>query len=197
MAGRAALVRGATTRAPVVLDEVGRGTSPYDGLAIARAVAEHLVDRIRCRALFATHYHELCALEEARPGAVKNHNATAREHEGEVVFLHRIVPGGANRSYGVAVAKLAGLPEAVVARARSLLVELEARERRRESEATRQLALFGAAEPPEDAAPQHESRARSAAQTEVLEELEGLALERTTPLEAFAKLLEWTARLRQ
>ncbi len=182
MAETAELLRGATGRSLVVLDEVGRGTSTYDGLAIARAVAEHLVDRVRCRALFATHYHELAALEAARPGAVRNQNAVAREHRGEVVFLHRIMPGSANRSYGVAVARLAGLPREVVERARAILDELERRPS--SGEASAQLALFAAPTSAEDP--------RSA----VLEELEAIDVSRTTPLEALARLDAWVARLR-
>jgi DNA mismatch repair protein MutS len=199
MAETAALVRGATTRSLVILDEVGRGTSTYDGLAIARAVAEHLVDRVRCRALFATHYHELCALEEARPGAVRNHNASAREHQGDVVFLHRLVAGGANRSYGVAVARIAGLPEDVVARARTLLAGLEERSERREAEASKQLALF--APPPVEEAPVASATAERArtlepVEAEILAELEALALETTTPMHAFTRLIAWRERLR-
>jgi DNA mismatch repair protein MutS len=108
----------------VVLDEIGRGTSTYDGLAIAWAVAEHLHDAIRCRTMFATHNHELCELAVSRPG-VFNRNVAAREYGGDVVFLHKLVPGPANRSYGVAVAKLAGVPEIVLARARAILGDLE------------------------------------------------------------------------
>jgi DNA mismatch repair protein MutS len=199
MAETAALVRGATTRSLVILDEVGRGTSTYDGLAIARAVAEHLVDRVRCRALFATHYHELCALEEARPGAVRNHNATAREHQGDVVFLHRLVPGGANRSYGVAVARIAGLPDDVVARARTLLAGLEARSER--GEASKQLALFTPvaatqAEPTSAASATERARTPDPIEAEILAELEALALETTTPMQAFTRVVAWRERLR-
>jgi DNA mismatch repair protein MutS len=122
----AALLAGATTRSLVLLDEIGRGTSTYDGLAIAWSVAEHLVDRVRCRALFATHYHELCALEGQRPGQAGNWNVSARERGGDVVFLHRLQRGPSHRSFGIAVARLAGLPEAVVRRAQALLGELEA-----------------------------------------------------------------------
>lgn len=122
----ATILREATRRSLVVLDEIGRGTSTYDGLAIAWAVAEYLHDRIGCRALFATHYHELCELEQTRDG-VRNYNVAAREQGGEVVFLHRLVPGASNRSYGIAVARLAGAPEGVLARAHQLLEELEGR----------------------------------------------------------------------
>jgi DNA mismatch repair protein MutS len=122
----ATILREATRRSLVVLDEIGRGTSTYDGLSIAWAVAEHLHDRIGCRALFATHYHELCELEQTREG-VRNYNVAAREQGSEVVFLHRLVPGASNRSYGIAVARLAGAPEGVLARAHQLLEELEGR----------------------------------------------------------------------
>jgi DNA mismatch repair protein MutS len=108
----------------VILDEIGRGTSTYDGLAIAWAVAEHLHDVVGCRALFATHYHELTELAKTAPG-VANYSVAAREHEGDVVFLHRLVEGAASRSYGIAVARLAGVPEPVLARARAILGALE------------------------------------------------------------------------
>ena len=119
------ILRDATPRSLVILDEIGRGTSTFDGLAIAWAVAEHLDEAIGCRALFATHYHELTTLAETSDH-VANYCVTARELDDDVVFLHRLVPGAASRSYGVAVAKLAGLPESVLARARALLGTLEA-----------------------------------------------------------------------
>jgi DNA mismatch repair protein MutS len=119
------VLRRATKRSLVVLDEIGRGTSTYDGLAIAWAVAENLHDAIACRALFATHYHELTELAATREGTCENWSVSAREHEGDVVFLHKLQSGAASRSYGVACAKLAGLPEPVLARARAILSELE------------------------------------------------------------------------
>jgi DNA mismatch repair protein MutS len=118
------ILRGATRRSLVILDEIGRGTSTYDGLSIAWAVAEYLHDVVQCRGMFATHYHELCDLPDVRSGVV-NFNVAAREHGEQVIFLHRLVPGGANRSYGVAVARLSGVPEVVLARARAILRELE------------------------------------------------------------------------
>jgi DNA mismatch repair protein MutS len=108
----------------VILDEIGRGTSTYDGLAIAWAVAEHLHGAIGCRAMFATHYHELCELAELASGAV-SYNVAAREHGNEVVFLHKLVPGATNKSYGIAVARLAGVTEVVLARAKAILADLE------------------------------------------------------------------------
>jgi DNA mismatch repair protein MutS len=120
----AAILRGATQRSLVVLDEIGRGTSTYDGLAIAWAIAEHLHDVIQCRGMFATHYHELCELSSRRAG-VRNFNVAAREYGERVVFLHKLVEGATNRSYGVAVARLAGLPDVVLARAKGVLHLLE------------------------------------------------------------------------
>jgi DNA mismatch repair protein MutS len=119
------VLRCATKRSLVVLDEIGRGTSTYDGLAIAWAVAEYLHDTIACRAMFATHYHELTEVAIARAGTCENWSVSAREHGGDVVFLHKLQRGPASRSYGVACARLAGLPEIVLARARAMLAELE------------------------------------------------------------------------
>ena len=120
----AQILRHATADSLIVLDEIGRGTSTYDGVSIAWAVAEHIHDQIGAKTLFATHYHELAALAADRP-RVRNVSVAAREWKGEVVFLRKLVPGGANRSFGVEVAKLAGLPEAVIARAGAILRSLE------------------------------------------------------------------------
>ncbi|MFQ5566613.1 MAG: DNA mismatch repair protein MutS, partial [Paracoccaceae bacterium] len=128
MVETAAILNQAGPGALVILDEIGRGTATYDGLSIAWATLEHLHEVNRCRGLFATHYHELTALAEKLD---RLHTATVavREWEGEVVFLHEVRPGAADRSYGVQVARLAGLPESVVARAREVLEKLEAGER--------------------------------------------------------------------
>jgi DNA mismatch repair protein MutS len=119
------ILRHATRKSLIILDEIGRGTSTYDGVSIAWAVAEHLHDRLGARTLFATHYHELCALAETHP-RVRNVSVAAREWQGEVVFLRKLVPGGASRSFGIEVGRLAGLPPEVVARARAILGTLEA-----------------------------------------------------------------------
>ena len=126
MVETASILNHATKRSLVVLDEIGRGTSTYDGLAIARAVAEHIHNHpaLGCKTLFATHYHELTALAGTLPRA-RNYNVAVSEDRGEVVFLRRIVPGGADRSYGVHVARLAGLPGGVVNRAWEVLKDLE------------------------------------------------------------------------
>ena len=126
MVETAAILNQATSRSLVILDEIGRGTSTYDGLSIARAVIEHLHNdaRLSCKTLFATHYHELTELAQTLPG-VRNFNVAVAEEGREVVFLHQIVPGGADQSYGVHVARLAGMPPAVVHRAWEVLAELE------------------------------------------------------------------------
>ena len=124
MVETAAILAQATERSFVILDEVGRGTSTYDGLAIAWAVVEAVHDRNRCRCLFATHYHELTRLAE-RLDALSLHHVRAREWKSELVFLHEVATGPADRSYGLAVAKLAGLPPPVLSRARSVLAKLE------------------------------------------------------------------------
>src|SRR5450432_2251358 len=118
------ILRHATAKSLIVLDEIGRGTSTYDGVSIAWAVAEHIHDRIGAKTLFATHYHELAALAAQHP-RVRNVSVAAREWKGEVVFLRKLTAGGTSRSFGVEVAKLAGLPPAVVARARAILRTLE------------------------------------------------------------------------
>jgi DNA mismatch repair protein MutS len=188
----------ATSRSLIILDEIGRGTSTFDGLSIAWAVAEHLHDLPGGgpRTLFATHYHELTdlALEKAR---VVNAHFEAREWGEQVLFLRRLVEGGASRSYGIQVARLAGLPEPLIARAREILRNLEGGEL---DERGRARLARGAA-PAADAAPGaaqlglfEAPEARAA--REVLEALRAQDTSRTTPLEALAQLARWQARLR-
>jgi DNA mismatch repair protein MutS len=176
------VLRRATRRSLVVLDELGRGTSTYDGLAIAWAVAEYLHDVVACRAMFATHYHELTELAVTRAETCENWSVSAREHEGDVIFLHKLQRGAASRSYGVACAKLAGLPEPVLARARAILSELERgaalpsgrASSLRSREGRPQLALFdGPAPAPVERHP-------------ALETLRAVDVDRLTPLEALA-----------
>ena len=124
MSETALILNHATDRSLVILDEIGRGTATFDGLSIAWAVAEHLHDTIGCRTLFATHYHELTDLANTRP-AVANYNVAVREWNEEIIFLHKILPGAADKSYGIQVARLAGLPKPVVERAKSILSHLE------------------------------------------------------------------------
>jgi len=146
MVETAAILNQAGERALVILDEIGRGTATFDGLSIAWASIEHLHEVNRCRALFATHYHELTALAGKLP---RLHNATMRvkEWQGDVVFLHEVVPGAADRSYGIQVAKLAGLPSSVIERAKTVLAELESEERKTPLHGFDDLPLFQAATP--------------------------------------------------
>jgi DNA mismatch repair protein MutS len=180
----AAILHSATRRSLLLFDEIGRGTSTYDGMAIARAVVEFLHSRpeLAARTLFATHYHELVELESLLP-RVRNYNVAVTEQDGEVVFLHRILPGGADRSYGVQVAQLAGLPKPVVLRAQELLEELEAARRdpskpaRTRREESPQLPLF-------------------AANSALLRELAETDVDSLTPLQALTRLYELAERAR-
>ena len=124
MTETANILNNATARSLVILDEIGRGTSTFDGVSLAWAITEHLHDVVGCRTLFATHYHELVELARTKP-RLRNANVAVREHEGEIVFLHRIIPGGADQSYGIHVARLAGVPAPVLERAREILAILE------------------------------------------------------------------------
>ncbi|MEM9531759.1 MAG: DNA mismatch repair protein MutS [Pseudomonadota bacterium] len=180
MTETANILHHATRDSLVLMDEIGRGTSTYDGLALARAVAEALLD-VGAMTLFATHYFELTALPEDRPGVINVH-LTAAEHGDEIVFLHTVKEGPANRSYGLQVAALAGIGAPVVARARQLLETLEASQQAAGSSSP-QLSLFSP--PPAAAAPVEEPAA--------LEQLRSLDPDALTPREA----LDWLYRLRQ
>ncbi len=167
----------ATNRSLLILDEIGRGTSTYDGMSIAWAVVEHIHNhpRLRAKTLYATHYHELTELASVLP-RVRNYNVAVVEEGDKVIFLHKIVPGGADRSYGIHVAQLAGLPRTVIHRAEEILEDLERDSHRapirpRRIAEIRQLALFPEASP-------------------IIEELKKLDLESMTPLEALNKLYE-------
>jgi DNA mismatch repair protein MutS len=122
------IINNATERSLVILDEIGRGTSTFDGLSIAWSIAEFLYDKIKARSLFATHYHELTKLADHRKG-VCNLNIAVREWNEQIIFLRKIVPGGADKSYGIQVARLAGLPKEILDRAKEILVHLESSSR--------------------------------------------------------------------
>lgn len=171
------LLARATERSLILLDEIGRGTSTFDGLSIAWAVAEHLHDRTGARVLLATHYHELVDLGERLPAAA-NLSVAVRESVDGVQFLRRVIPGGADQSYGLQVAKLAGLPPSVLGRAGELLVELERSRPQAVSRAAVQLSLTPPAPDP------------------ILEELSGLDLWRLSPLEALAILSRFQEQLK-
>jgi DNA mismatch repair protein MutS len=148
MVETASILNQATERSLVILDEIGRGTATFDGLSIAWATVEFLHDRSKCRALFATHYHELTALA-GRLSGVANVTMDVKDWQDEIVFLHKVKPGAADRSYGIQVAKLAGLPKPVVDRAREVLTLLEKNDRKRGGGAVSldELPLFAAARP--------------------------------------------------
>ena len=177
MVETAAILNNVTSRSLVLLDEVGRGTSTFDGLAIAWAVVEALHAGAGTKVLCATHFHELTRLAERLP-AVRNFHVAVREWNDEIVFLHKVCPGGTDRSYGVQVARLAGLPAPVIARARALHTEFERERERRAPPAGDQLGLFPVVE-------------RSFA-----DDLAALDLAHVTPLEALNLLATWQQRLR-
>jgi DNA mismatch repair protein MutS len=184
----AQILRHASKRSLVVLDEIGRGTSTFDGLAIAWAVIEYLDQTVQCRALFATHYHELTVHAEGNPH-VANHSVSAREQGNDVVFLHRLVKGAASRSYGVAVARLAGLPKPVLARAQAILTSFESggngatKTKRAQLGAQDQIGLF-------DQAPSMTGKER-----EILDTLRAFDVEHSTPIEALQLLDQLKRRL--
>ncbi|MFQ3566510.1 MAG: DNA mismatch repair protein MutS [Aggregatilineales bacterium] len=177
----ARLLSGSTPRSLLILDEVGRGTSTYDGLAIARAVIEYIHNnpRLNCRTLFATHYHELTELPNILPRA-RNFNMAVSEQGEEVVFLHKVMPGGADRSYGVHVAQIAGMPRPVVERARELLKTLEAASVDFEPASRKRQRAQGSAQMPLFSEPPHP----------VLSELRALQVDHLSPIEALTKLYE-------
>jgi DNA mismatch repair protein MutS len=166
----------ATSRSLLILDEIGRGTSTYDGVSIAWAVVEYIHNhpQLRAKTLFATHYHELTQLADLLPG-VRNYNVAVTEADGNVVFLHKIIPGGADRSYGIHVAQLAGLPRPVIQRATEIMRELEkssGQAIRINPHAAQQVALFPETNP-------------------LIEELGHLDMNSLSPIEALNKLYEW------
>jgi DNA mismatch repair protein MutS len=184
------LLSGSTRRSLLILDEVGRGTSTYDGLAIARAVIEYIHNnpRLNCRTLFATHYHELTALPQILPRS-RNFNVGVTERGEDIVFLHKVLPGGADRSYGVHVAQLAGMPRPVVDRARELLKMLEAEggnfeiepakpqpRRAKQKAAPGQMSLFG--------------ESNGNVPHPALDALRSMEVDSLSPIEALTKLYE-------
>ena len=177
----AELLKHATSRSLLILDEIGRGTSTYDGMAIARAVLEWCADpkRLGAKTLFATHYHELTVLEGQLPG-VKNFNIAARKKKDQIIFLRKIVPGGADQSYGIEVASLAGLPAKVIRRARELLAELESQE---------------AAPRPATARQEEQVSLTALGEEEVLDILRNTPVESLTPLQALNLLNELKEKL--
>jgi DNA mismatch repair protein MutS len=192
MTETARILNTATPQSLVILDEIGRGTSTYDGLSLAWSIVEHIHEQIGCRTLFATHYHELTDLEEQLPG-VRNYNVAVKEWDDQVVFLHQIVPGSADKSYGIHVAQLAGVPRSVNDRARQVLAWLESQHHGGDTAAAAQsaaptgngsspaggwqLTLFGIEEHP------------------LLDEIRAANLDELRPVEALEMLHAWQQRL--
>jgi len=188
MVETAAILNQATARSFVILDEIGRGTSTFDGLSIAWATVEHLHAVNRCRALFATHYHELTMLAE-KLDHVANATVKVREWQGDVIFLHEVKPGVADRSYGIQVAKLAGLPAAVIERAGEVLRMLEDHQRDDNRRGLiDDLPLFRAAPPPRSGQP-------AAAPSAVEEKLRTLNPDELSPRDALALIYELKSNL--
>jgi DNA mismatch repair protein MutS len=192
MTETARILNMATRQSLLILDEIGRGTSTYDGLSLAWSIVEHIHERIGARTLFATHYHELTDLEEQLAG-VRNYNVAVKEWDDQVVFLHEIMPGAADKSYGIHVAQLAGVPRSVNERAQQVLAWLEAKHGPESAAPTRgmptangrpartvggwQMTLFSAEEHP------------------LLDEIRAADLDAMTPREALAMLQSWQERL--
>jgi DNA mismatch repair protein MutS len=182
MSETANMLNNATDRSLVILDEIGRGTSTLDGLSLAFAISEHIATSVRCRTLFATHYHELTDLARQHKG-VRNLNVAVREWQDQVIFLHRIVEGGTDRSYGIHVARLAGVPRSVLARAKELLGQLAVHHvgqqaSRRRGPADNQMDLF--ADPSK----------------ELLDHLRAVNLDNLSPRQALDLLAQWKDKLK-
>jgi DNA mismatch repair protein MutS len=176
------ILNSATPRSLILLDEIGRGTSTYDGLSIAWAIAEHIQNRrhLGARTLFATHYHEMTQLEGLREG-IRNYCVAVQERDGDVVFLRKIVPGGADRSYGIHVAKLAGLPSTVITRAQQVLAQLE-----QPDSNTDNMSKYSETEPSRASLPQPHP---------IIEEMKQIDLFSMTPLDALNRLADLQRRI--
>jgi DNA mismatch repair protein MutS len=190
MAEVADILKNATNRSLLILDEIGRGTSTYDGMSIARAVLEYVADkrRLGAKTLFATHYHELTVLEKEISG-VKNYNIAVRKNGDDITFLRRIVRGGADRSFGIEVAKLAGVPDSVIQRAKKILRKME--------ETPAPVPVKKAAKSVEEVQPEMQQQILLASEPtpadELVKKLKAMDLNAMTPMEAMNRLyLLWT-----
>jgi DNA mismatch repair protein MutS len=192
MVETANILNHATGKSLLILDEVGRGTSTYDGVSIAWAVVEYIAQRLKSRTLFATHYHELTRLSGAFPN-VKNFNIAVREWNEQILFLRKIVEGGTDKSYGIQVARLAGVPKEVVARAKKILASLETGTFLSK---TTEAPAPSKAEAEEPAAPQL-SFFGTGAKHPILEELKGLDVDDLTPRDALNLLGEWKKKIEE
>lgn len=179
----------ASSRSLVLFDEIGRGTATYDGMALAGAIIKYLHDKVGAKTLFATHYHELTELDETLPH-LKNIHVGATEENGKLIFLHKILPGPADQSYGIHVAKLAGLPRAVLREASSMLKRLEAEGAREINSSSQQLDLFSPVEVVEENPLKEE-------QEELLDEISQVNLNEKTPLEVMQLVADWQQALKE
>lgn len=179
----------ASSRSLVLFDEIGRGTATYDGMALAGAIIKYLHDKVGAKTLFATHYHELTELDETLPH-LKNIHVGATEENGKLIFLHKILPGPADQSYGIHVAKLAGLPRAVLREASSMLKRLEAEGAREINSSSQQLDLFSPVEVVEE-------NPLKAEQEELLDEISQVNLNEKTPLEVMQLVADWQQALKE
>jgi DNA mismatch repair protein MutS len=176
------ILRYATDRSLLILDEIGRGTSTYDGLSIAWAIVEFLHESVKARTLFATHYHELIELGNSLPAA-HNYHFSVREQGEKIIFMHHLLEGGVSRSYGIKVARLAGLPKSVIQRAEVVLKLLEAQRQLNTPEVSNQLPLFDKSSPEKNRSEESMPRLEKA--------LKDLHVETLTPLEALNLLAQW------
>ena len=191
------IINNATKYSLIVLDEVGRGTSTYDGVSIAWALAEYITNELKARTLFATHYHELLKLSEKFPDAVSNYNVLVEEdlEKGEVIFLRKIVEGGTDRSYGIYVAKMAGLPEKIIKRANEILESFEQKNMFASKKGVREISFVTKEEKTKSKINAIQYPLFSAKDSEVEREIQKLDTDNLTPLEALKKIVEWKKKI--
>ena len=192
------IVNSATKYSLIILDEVGRGTSTYDGVSIAWALTEYLIKDVKARTLFATHYHELLKLSELYPNEVKNYNVLVEENveKGEVIFLRKIVEGGTDRSYGIYVAKMAGLPDKIIKRANEILESFEQKNMFSSKSAVRETVL-----PSKDTSDTQvninafQYPLFTAKESEIEREIQSIDIDNLTPIDALNRIVQWKKRI--
>lgn len=191
------IVNNATKYSLIVLDEVGRGTSTYDGVSIAWSLAEYILKEVKARTMFATHYHELLKLSEKYPDSVRNYNVLVEEdlEKGIVIFLRKIVEGGTDRSYGIYVAKMAGLPEKVVKRANEILESFEQKNMFTGKSSVREISFTAKSKQEKARLTAMQYPLFSAKDSEIEKEIQGVDTDNLTPLEALKKIVEWKKKV--
>ncbi|MGO4927612.1 DNA mismatch repair protein MutS [Fundicoccus sp. Sow4_D5] len=185
----------ATERSLLLFDELGRGTATFDGIALAEAILYYIAEKVNAATVFSTHFHELTELDE-KISTLKNVHVGATEHEGEVVFLHKIIDGPADKSYGIHVAKLAGLPQSLLIQSQKTLTELEAKAHQLRHPGAVQMSLFDETIKPSDDKLESPASAISSEIKQVLKEIEDANINLMTPFEAMQKLLDWQQQLK-